>query len=1365
MPRHFLLAALFLALLCPCADRIARADDTTSVCYSGTCLTITTKGFGSWAYSQTRPGSKDEGSCTFAVVEYTNAGASIPRSGFVQATITVDSTSELISVPNPEYPDNSDQRYILVPGIDALTMDLLQSYSGGVHYSGSRTFSFIRAGESRSGSIGYTMSQDYGDYATLKIGTGWSGCWEVYVSSPVDFSGPENKDENLGAGKDNPDTEFERGGAGTCSGQGLPVFGVNMSYLSLAVDDTDLAYQSFGHQVELRRVWNMRPSETGLFGNGWSFAYASTLTALSHTSGGAVVKLGNGQGFSYTVSGTTGQGTGELTVSYACSAKGRTQQLTGVLNEATGTGHYILHDKQAKLTRRYDYVAQDGTGAYVYRLTSITDRNGNALTLTYDGKGSLGTLMDASGRVTTFVTDVSGRCTQFTTLGGRTAFFQYDADGNMTKSTDLAGNVTTYTYTADKYIASITTAGRTTAFTYSTSGQTTYVSQVTDANGAVWQYGYVSPAIKTVTEPGGAVRTYSNSGGRTTQITNALGQTTYRSYTAQGMLASETDATGRAASFEYDGDGNPTKWTEADGGATTFTYDANGNMTGKVDPMGNSWTYGYDVRGNLTSITSPLARSTSMAYDSKGLQTSATLPGGASQSYQYDTHGNLTDIFDPLGNRTRIAYDTAGLNRASLTDPAGNTTSFMYDDNRRLVMQTHPGGATNQYGYDCCAMTSSIDANGRTTLYARDALMNVTRITDPMGGQTQFTYNANSSPLTEVNPLGRIRQYTYDSANRLFSDTDPAGRTVFYGRDAAGRVTSVMNPKGAATTQEYGLRGQLLNVFDPQGNNTANYTINAAGRIVAKYNGRSQLYMLTYDADGRVVTKKHENAVAASYAWDQQGRLTSHSTPATGTVNWTRDAAGQVTMTQDPDGAKGLNISYDSAGRVSGIGYPGGLSVTYTRNGRGWPTKVDFGAYSVSLGYDGEGRVTSETRSNGMNTTYGYNATGKLTSVAHQSASRTLANISYARDASGAIVSESGTWPLTPRGPVKPFRATFNNADSMTAWGTDPATADADGNLTAIAGTRAMTAVYDVENRPVSLVAGGVTRQYRYDALGNRVWVAAGGVTRNLHFDPRGRAAFETDHTGAVTACYIYDDNRLLASGTAAGGFVFHHYDKTGNTLALTDASGATVGAYAYGPYGAVVAHTGRSTPFTYAGAYGVMDEGADFFLMRNRYYDAQAGRFLQRDPIGFEGGINLYRYAEGNPVRFIDPLGLRSDEGIFKGDYEHMSQNGKMVFEPNAYQRQMWDDFKTAADVTLSSKGGIVSAVYLPYKLMYINQTAPPSQRFAEGMFEMGKALLGGVYGVMADIFTAGQDTNMKRVKETEDEWRRTQQFWCPKR
>jgi len=53
------------------------------------------------------------------------------------------------------------------------------------------------------------------------------------------------------------------------------------------------------------------------------------------------------------------------------------------------------------------------------------------------------------------------------------------------------------------------------------------------------------------------------------------------------------------------------------------------------------------------------------------------------------------------------------------------------------------------------------------------------------------------------------------------------------------------------------------------------------------------------------------------------------------------------------------------------------------------------------------------------------------------------------------------------------------------------------------------------------------------------------------------------------------------------------------------------------------------------------MDEENGLLYMRARYYDPEVGRFINKDPIGFEGGINFYSYVGNNPVNYSDPKGL----------------------------------------------------------------------------------------------------------------------------
>jgi len=69
---------------------------------------------------------------------------------------------------------------------------------------------------------------------------------------------------------------------------------------------------------------------------------------------------------------------------------------------------------------------------------------------------------------------------------------------------------------------------------------------------------------------------------------------------------------------------------------------------------------------------------------------------------------------------------------------------------------------------------------------------------------------------------------------------------------------------------------------------------------------------------------------------------------------------------------------------------------------------------------------------------------------------------------------------------------------------------------------------------------------------------------------------------------------------------------------------------------------SGPSGPFTWFGTLAENGAGSTGLLYkRNRYFDPASGRFTQADPIGLGGGLNLYGFANGDPVNYSDPFGL----------------------------------------------------------------------------------------------------------------------------
>jgi RHS repeat-associated protein len=103
--------------------------------------------------------------------------------------------------------------------------------------------------------------------------------------------------------------------------------------------------------------------------------------------------------------------------------------------------------------------------------------------------------------------------------------------------------------------------------------------------------------------------------------------------------------------------------------------------------------------------------------------------------------------------------------------------------------------------------------------------------------------------------------------------------------------------------------------------------------------------------------------------------------------------------------------------------------------------------------------------------------------------------------------------------------------------------------------------------------------------------------------------------------------------------------DHLGTPQQLIDQSGAVVWSARYTAYGQAMVDPASTVEnnLRFPGQYYDSETGLHYNW--HRYYDPETGRYMTPDPIGLEGGINLYTYVGGDPVNWFDPEGLSPDD------------------------------------------------------------------------------------------------------------------------
>ncbi len=568
-----------------------------------------------------------------------------------------------------------------------------------------------------------------------------------------------------------------------------------------------------------------------------------------------------------------------------------------------------------------------------------------------------------------------------------------------------------------------------------------------------------------------------------------------------------------------------------------------------------------------------------------------------SELYTYDAKGNyMLTSEDALSNQSQHTYDPNVGNELSFTDPLSHTTNYSYDSLNRLAQVTDPLSHNAYYQYDSDSnltdtrdpRSASSSDNTYSTYYGPNNLNQLSTLTDPLNQSAAYTYDR-SGNLTGVSlPNGQSESFTYDNANRLTRETLSGGQSYSYTYDTADNLTGVTDQNGVS-------------------------------------------YSWSYDGADRMTSTTDPFSYSLSYQWDKGGNLTSLSGGDYGNLQYAYASDGKLPSMTLPDGSV-IYYDYDENGHIFQIEYPGDnneRNMIYASNG--WLNQIQDigfpGNYTYNYYYNNDGTISSCSSWAGWDS-FGYDPDGRLTYWYYSPSSLSGGSAiqqNYTYDAAGNITNKGGT------------AYTYNSANEITNPGF---TYDANGNMTSDGN---LNYTYNALNQLVQVNQGAtLVATYTYNHDGTRRSKTTSQGTTNYDWDASGNLVRESTPGGINY--YYYLPSGKIAGFKKSGTTYIIHDNQRGDIESVTTETGTIVAQYHYDPWGNQISYSGTVTlPFGYAGYY--YDSETGLYYLKSRYYSPELGRFITRDSYGnIDYGnpqsLDLYSYADDNPVSNIDPSG-----------------------------------------------------------------------------------------------------------------------------